>query len=154
MAMMQVGTFSEYVVASERSLVKINDWIPLEAASLVSLIRPVGEFIAPLSDPGALAEAYRACLDMEEVCEPGYAMDVVGTPEDDEIVRLDCTCSCASACEDALLAYSWPGNIRQLQNTVRRAVVLNDAEKSLVEIFSRMDLYFRASAMLRRAPCR
>ncbi|WP_165604702.1 alcohol dehydrogenase catalytic domain-containing protein, partial [Mycolicibacterium elephantis] len=30
MAMMQVGTFSEYVVASERSLVKINDWIPLE----------------------------------------------------------------------------------------------------------------------------
>ncbi|WP_165604678.1 zinc-binding dehydrogenase, partial [Mycolicibacterium elephantis] len=31
-----VGTFSEYVVASERSLVKINDWIPLEAASLVS----------------------------------------------------------------------------------------------------------------------
>ncbi len=36
MAMMQVGTFSEFVVASERSLVKINDWIPLEAASLVS----------------------------------------------------------------------------------------------------------------------
>ena len=36
MAMMQVGTFSEYVVASERSLVKINDWISLEAASLVS----------------------------------------------------------------------------------------------------------------------
>lgn len=36
MAMMQVGTFSEYVVASERSLVRINDWIPLEAASLVS----------------------------------------------------------------------------------------------------------------------
>jgi S-(hydroxymethyl)glutathione dehydrogenase/alcohol dehydrogenase len=36
MAMMQVGTFAEYVVASERSLVRINDWIPLEAASLVS----------------------------------------------------------------------------------------------------------------------
>ncbi|VEG46507.1 alcohol dehydrogenase B [Mycolicibacterium flavescens] len=36
MAMMQVGTFSEFVVASERSLVKINDWVPLEAASLVS----------------------------------------------------------------------------------------------------------------------
>ncbi|WP_208979160.1 sigma-54-dependent transcriptional regulator [Stappia stellulata] len=32
------------------------------------------------------------------------------------------------ACEDALLGYSWPGNIRQLQNTIRRAVVLNDAE--------------------------
>ena len=28
MAMMQVGTFSEYVVASERSLVNIHDWIP------------------------------------------------------------------------------------------------------------------------------
>lgn len=36
MAMMQVGTFSEYVVASERSLVRIHDWIPLDAASLVS----------------------------------------------------------------------------------------------------------------------
>lgn len=36
MAMMQVGTFSEYVVASERSLVKIHEWIPLAAASLVS----------------------------------------------------------------------------------------------------------------------
>jgi S-(hydroxymethyl)glutathione dehydrogenase/alcohol dehydrogenase len=36
MAMMQVGTFSEYVVASERSLVKVHDWISLEAASLVS----------------------------------------------------------------------------------------------------------------------
>ena len=36
MAMMQVGTFSEYVVASERSLVKVHDWIPLEVASLVS----------------------------------------------------------------------------------------------------------------------
>src|SRR3954470_19761362 len=31
MAMMQVGTFSEYVVASERSLIKVHDWIPLEA---------------------------------------------------------------------------------------------------------------------------
>lgn len=36
MAMMQVGTFSEFVVASERSLVKVHDWISLEAASLVS----------------------------------------------------------------------------------------------------------------------
>lgn len=36
MAMMQVGTFSEYVVASERSLVKVHDWISLDAASLVS----------------------------------------------------------------------------------------------------------------------
>lgn len=36
MAMMQVGTFSEYVVASERSLIKVHDWISLDAASLVS----------------------------------------------------------------------------------------------------------------------
>lgn len=36
MAMMQVGTFSEYVVASARSVIKIHDWIPLDAASLVS----------------------------------------------------------------------------------------------------------------------
>ena len=35
-ALMQVGTFSEYVVASERSLIKVHDWIPLEAAALVS----------------------------------------------------------------------------------------------------------------------
>ncbi|MFV8054757.1 NDMA-dependent alcohol dehydrogenase [Mycobacterium sp. 48b] len=35
-AMMQVGTFSEYVVASERSLVKVHDWIPFHAAALVS----------------------------------------------------------------------------------------------------------------------
>lgn len=36
MAMMQVGTFAEYIVADARSLVKVHDWIPLVAASLVS----------------------------------------------------------------------------------------------------------------------
>lgn len=36
LAMMQVGTFSEYVVASERSLVKIEDDVPFHAAALVS----------------------------------------------------------------------------------------------------------------------
>ncbi|MGA5544144.1 NDMA-dependent alcohol dehydrogenase [Mycobacterium sp. NPDC051198] len=36
MALMQVGTFSEYVVASERSFIKVHDWLPLDAASLVS----------------------------------------------------------------------------------------------------------------------
>jgi two-component system repressor protein LuxO len=30
--------------------------------------------------------------------------------------------------EDILLAYAWPGNIRQLQNVIRRTVVLHDGE--------------------------
>ncbi|MEM7289437.1 MAG: sigma-54 dependent transcriptional regulator [Pseudomonadota bacterium] len=30
--------------------------------------------------------------------------------------------------EDALLRHSWPGNIRELQNTIRKSVILNDAE--------------------------
>jgi len=36
MAMMQVGTFAEYVVASEKSVIKVDDTIPFHAASLVS----------------------------------------------------------------------------------------------------------------------
>jgi NDMA-dependent alcohol dehydrogenase len=36
LAMMQLGTFSEYVVASERSVVQIDDSIPFHAAALVS----------------------------------------------------------------------------------------------------------------------
>jgi two-component system repressor protein LuxO len=34
----------------------------------------------------------------------------------------------SGACEAALLDYDWPGNIREMQNVIRRAVVLNDAE--------------------------
>ena len=36
LAMMQVGTFSEYVVASERSIIKIDDGIPFHAGALAS----------------------------------------------------------------------------------------------------------------------
>jgi DNA-binding NtrC family response regulator len=32
-------------------------------------------------------------------------------------------------CETALLSHSWPGNIRELQNVIRRAVVLNDSQE-------------------------
>ena len=33
-----------------------------------------------------------------------------------------------------LLAYDWPGNVRQLQNVIRSAVVLNDAEELTAEM--------------------
>ncbi len=35
-AMTQLGTFAEYAVLAEESVIKIDDWIPFEAASLVS----------------------------------------------------------------------------------------------------------------------
>ncbi|MGE4220927.1 MAG: helix-turn-helix domain-containing protein, partial [Alphaproteobacteria bacterium] len=34
----------------------------------------------------------------------------------------------AHAAEAALAAYDWPGNVRQLQNVIRHAVVLHDGE--------------------------
>lgn len=34
-----------------------------------------------------------------------------------------------TAAEEVLLAYAWPGNIRQLQNVIRRTVVLYDGER-------------------------
>ena len=39
--------------------------------------------------------------------------------------------------ETALLAYAWPGNIRQLQNVVRSVVVLNDAEAVTADMLPR-----------------
>lgn len=36
--------------------------------------------------------------------------------------------------EQALLAYPWPGNVRQLQNVVRNVVVLNEAERVGIEM--------------------
>ena len=39
--------------------------------------------------------------------------------------------------EAALLAYAWPGNIRQLQNVVRSVVVLNDAEAVTADMLPR-----------------
>ncbi|MXN65786.1 response regulator [Stappia sp. GBMRC 2046] len=35
----------------------------------------------------------------------------------------------SSDVEAAFLSYSWPGNVRQLQNVIRTAVVLNDADR-------------------------
>ena len=37
-AMTQLGTFAEYAVLAEESVIKIDDWVPLEAASLVSCV--------------------------------------------------------------------------------------------------------------------
>jgi two-component system repressor protein LuxO len=39
--------------------------------------------------------------------------------------------------EATLLAYAWPGNIRQLQNVVRSVVVLNDAETVTADMLPR-----------------
>lgn len=36
--------------------------------------------------------------------------------------------------ENALLTYPWPGNIRELQNTIRKVVILNDAENVTAEM--------------------
>ncbi len=36
--------------------------------------------------------------------------------------------------EDILLAYPWPGNVRQLQNVVRSIVVLNDGLEVTAEM--------------------
>jgi len=36
--------------------------------------------------------------------------------------------------EDALLQYAWPGNIRELQNTIRKVVILNDVEHVTAEM--------------------
>jgi two-component system repressor protein LuxO len=40
----------------------------------------------------------------------------------------------SQAAEALLLAYSWPGNVRQLQNTIRSTVVLNDGELVTAEM--------------------
>lgn len=36
----------------------------------------------------------------------------------------------------ALLSYSWPGNVREMQNVVRQVVVLNDGEEVTVDMLS------------------
>jgi NDMA-dependent alcohol dehydrogenase len=55
MAFAQLGTFSEYAVVAERSVIKIDDSIPLHAASLVSCGVPTGWGSATVSagtEPG------------------------------------------------------------------------------------------------------
>jgi two-component system response regulator AtoC len=39
--------------------------------------------------------------------------------------------------EEALLAHDWPGNIRELENAVRRYVILGDVEASVAELGAR-----------------
>jgi DNA-binding NtrC family response regulator len=41
--------------------------------------------------------------------------------------------------EACLLAYHWPGNVRQLQNVVRNAVILNDAEVISLDMLPMLD---------------
>jgi len=36
--------------------------------------------------------------------------------------------------ENAILQYAWPGNIRELQNTIRKVVILNDAEYATADM--------------------
>lgn len=38
--------------------------------------------------------------------------------------------------ESALLMHTWPGNIRELQNTIRKSVILNDAELMTAEMLA------------------
>ena len=54
-----------------------------------------------------------------------------------------------SAAMDALVRYSWPGNIRELQNIVERAVILSPGHSLHVPL---ADLQIRASARVPAAP--
>ncbi len=54
--------------------------------------------------------------------------------------------------EQALLAYSWPGNVRQLQNVVRNIVVLHDAEAVTPAMLPGLVLRGSRPTMARIAP--
>lgn len=45
-------------------------------------------------------------------------------------------CAIAPQVEEFFLAHSWPGNVRQLENMIRRAVVLHDAEVLTIDMIS------------------
>jgi len=49
--------------------------------------------------------------------------------------------------ETALLMHGWPGNIRELQNTIRKAVILNDGEQMTSDMLSLNDAQLRSSAV-------
>jgi two-component system repressor protein LuxO len=54
--------------------------------------------------------------------------------------------------EAVLMAYHWPGNVRQLQNVVRSVVVLNDGEFVTPDLFPREILSGAGSARLPISP--
>jgi two-component system repressor protein LuxO len=54
--------------------------------------------------------------------------------------------------EAVLMAYHWPGNVRQLQNVVRSVVVLNDGEFVTPDLFPREILAAGVSARLPISP--
>jgi len=43
-------------------------------------------------------------------------------------------CGLAPEAQDALLSFDWPGNVRQLQNVIRNAVVLHNGDQITVEM--------------------
>ena len=53
--------------------------------------------------------------------------------------------SFSSGAESAMLAYTWPGNIRELENAIERAVILSDANDTITQQALAIDLPSNAS---------
>ena len=54
--------------------------------------------------------------------------------------------------EACLLAYSWPGNVRQLQNVVRNVVVLHDGNVVTIDMLPALEDAIIMPAMIATAP--